>query len=239
MSTIDNVADIFEIEQARSMVSRERLVNNFAKVTQFVTWPILYILFNLFFKIRIRGQEIFQEKKIKTPFMIIANHTAFYDSFLFRLVLGFDTPYLPLRFMAVTKFENPILNFLKTIGLVDFIYSLFGVFTVTPGLGIDKNIKTAKEIIRIGGNIVIYPEGRIVKSGKIEPFKKGAAVLYKETNVRVVPVSFHPSKGSWFRKNIDIEVGDEICITEYLSPDEVSRIFHRVISNLYNKKFYI
>lgn len=236
MSTIDNVADIFEIEQARSMVSRERLVNNFAKVTQFITWPILFILFNIFFKIRFRGQEIFQDKKIKSPFMIIANHTAFFDSFLFRLVLGFDTPYLPLRFMAVTKFENPVLNFIKTIGLVDFIYSLFGVFTVTPGLGIDKNIKTAKEIIRIGGNIVIYPEGRIVLSGKIEPFKKGAAVLYKETEVRVVPVVFRPSKVFWFRKKMDIVVGKQIEITENLSVDEITKIFQKVITNLYDSR---
>lgn len=125
------------------------------------------------------------------------------------------------------------MNFLIKIGLVDFVYSLFGVFTVTPGLGIDKNIHKAKEIIKIGGNIVIYPEGRVTEGGKIGPFKKGAAVLQHETRVQIIPVTFRRSPRRFLRSRIDINVGEPLDVDEYRSVEEVTNIFYKVISHLY------
>ena len=234
MSTVvDNAADVFEFGEVREAVPREKIVNEFARVTQYLTWPVLYLLFNCFFIIKVSGALTF--KRAKSPFVIIANHIAFYDSFLFRLVFGPITPYLPLRFMAVTKFESRTMNFLAKIGIVDFVYSLFGVFTVTPGLGIDKNIHKAKEIIRIGGNIVIYPEGRVTHGSAIGPFKKGAAVLQHETRVQIIPVTFRRAPRKWLRSRIQINVGEPLEVDEYRSIDEVTNIFYKVISRLYAK----
>lgn len=137
--------------------------------------------------------------------------------------------------MAVTQFEGKALNYLAKLGIVDFVYSLFGVFTVIPGLGIDKNIRKAKEIIRIKGNLVIYPEGRITRDGEVGPFKKGAAVLQKETGVRIIPVSFRCSGGNWLRRTITINVGEEVVISGYRSVKDVTEIYHKVVSRLYGR----
>lgn len=233
VNVVNNVADVLELEQTSKIFFTERLRNEFVRISQFLTWPILSILFRSVFEIRISGQEVF--RNARSPFIIIANHTSFYDSFLFRLALGLWTPHLPLRFMAVTKFEKSFLNFFASMGIIDFVYSLFGVFTVTPGLGIDKNIEKAKKIISNNGNIVIYPEGRIADNGHVEPFKKGAAVLYKQTGVNVIPVSFRRCKCKIFRKIIFINVGKAISISRNRSVEDITDQYHRIVSELYGK----
>ncbi len=225
----ENAIDVLDIDSTSSKVlSREKLVNGFARITQFITWPVLSFLFRTIFEIRIEGREVFD--KVRSPFIIVANHTSFYDSFLFRLILGWNTPHLPLRFMAVNRFESRAMNFFATIGIIDFVYSLFGVFTVTPGLGIDRNIEKARNIVSLGGNIVIYPEGRITKDGSIGQFKNGAAALFKKTGAKIIPVSFRRCKCKMFRKIIFINVGKVMEVDRGLPAEEITGIFQKVIT---------
>lgn len=231
---VDNVSDTLKLETVKEVGSKEKIVNEFARITQYITWPFFLLFFNSFLDVRIKGREKF--KKIKGPFIIISNHVAYYDSFLFRLILGPITPHLPLRFMAATKFERKTINFLSSIGVIDFIYSLFGVFTVVPGLGIEKNIEKAKEIIKIGGNVVIFPEGRVSKNGQIGPFKKGAAALKKATGAIVIPISFKLGKCNILRKRININVGEEIVVLVDESIEDTTEKFHKVISELQERE---
>lgn len=46
-----------------------------------------------------------------------------------------------------------------------------------------------EQILRYGGVLVIYPEGRLVARGDVEPYKPGVAKLALATGVPVVPVS--------------------------------------------------
>ena len=231
-NSIESFAGKLDADIGFDTFSKERLVNEFAKITQFVTWPLLKIIFFFSFKLEMNGKEVFQ--KTQSPILIIANHTSFYDSFIFRLVLGFRTNHLPLRFMAVNVFESEIMNLFAKIGLIDFIYSLFGVFTVTPGLGIEKNIKKAKDIIYLGGNVVVYPEGGINKSGQIGQFKNGASLIFKQTEVNVIPVSFKKTKINSFRSKINVNIGNPIIISRKNTVDNITKIFRDKVVELYN-----
>lgn len=222
-----NVGAVNTVGSLRS----ERIVNNFARVTQFLTWPFLFVIFHILFRIRISGREHFDA--METPFLIIANHVSFYDSFFFRLVLGWNTPHLPLRFMAVTHFNWPFLNFLSAAGIIDFIYSLFGVFTVTPGLGIAANLERARHVIEAGGNVVIYPEGKIATGNGIGEFKKGAAVLAIQTRVPVVPVSFRIRTSRWQRPVMSIHVGESIMSVGRNDAEQFTVMLHDAELALY------
>ncbi|MBU6232469.1 1-acyl-sn-glycerol-3-phosphate acyltransferase [Patescibacteria group bacterium] len=215
-------------------------VNHFAMVTQFLTWPILFPLFHILFSLSIRGRENF--RAVRGSFIVVSNHVAFYDSFLFRMILGAWTPHLPLRFMAVSKFRWRWLNFLSRMGVIKFIYSLFGVFTVVPGRGIGKNLEEARKIIADGGNVAIFAEGGIYTGPEnarcrpgmcgVGPFKKGAAVLQKETGVSVVPVSFRVFP-SFFRRRIVVNVGGPMNLLPGRSVEEITRSFHSAVEGLY------
>ena len=212
------------------LARKERIINNFARITQFVTWPLLFVIFHTLFNIRIKGRRNF--KYVRSPFIIISNHISFYDSFLFRLVLGVWTPHLPLRFMAVRRFSWRFLNFLETIGIIDLIYSLFGVFIVVPGAGLNQNLVEAREIIRAGGNVVIYPEGKIVVDHSLASFKKGAAVLTRDTGVSVIPVIFKDFEGG-LRRKIRVTVGGPMQILPGMSIEDMTRSFYNTEAELY------
>ncbi len=232
-NTADQYIDSLDFDNSTLLISKDKLVNYFAKFTQYLTWPFLFVIFYSLFKIKISNNDVFD--RVDRPFIIIANHTSFYDSFLFRIILGINTPHLPLRFMAVNNFENKLMNIFAFLGIIDFIYSLFGVFTVTLGLGIDRNLEKPLKIIEDGGNIVIYPEGRIVKQDEIGPFKNGASVLYKRTGVEVIPISIRKIRGVSIRPRIVINVGNKIEISRNRSVEDITKQFRNMIISLYSK----
>ena len=205
----------------------------FLRISQFLTWPIAFVYFHIFYRLRVNGRGNF--KNVTSPFIIIVNHFSFVDSFLFRLILGFATPHLPLRFMAVEKFSWRWLNFLSNIGVIPFIYSIFGVFVVVPGMGLHKNLEKARKIISRKGNIVIYPEGKIVKDNVIAPFKSGAAVLAIETGTPVVPVSLRLGKRKWIRKELIVNVGEAILVSSDSSIENTVNRFYNKIILLYSE----
>src|SRR3989344_914518 len=195
----------------------------FAGVTQFLSWPFTFLVFYIFFNLKINGRENLQ--KLKPPFIIISNHISFYDSFVFRLILDPFTTKLPLRFMGVRKFDRFYLNILAQLGIVDIVYALFGVFVVEPGKGMDKNLEEARRIIKSGGNVVIYPEGSIVNGGKIDEFKLGAAVLARETSAPVLPISLRLGKKKFFNTEFVINIGESIKINNNIPPIEITNDF--------------
>lgn len=226
----DHVIDTIDVDSEVGSISSEKIINFFAKINQFLTWPIVYLLYNSIYKIDIRGRE--NLIKAQAPLIIIANHISYYDSFIFRLILGYNSNLLPLRFMAVKKFDNRWMNFLSAIGVIDFIYSLFGVFTVIPGLGINKNLERAQKIIQSGGNVVIYPEGKVNQNGNIGPFKDGAAVLCKRTQANVIPVVFKKFNSNGLRRRMVINVGSKIDIFDFDDQKRLTNKFRNVVVDL-------
>ena len=231
-NTAGHAIDAIDVDGDVRTVSSERIINFFAKINQFLTWPIVFFIYNSIYKIEIRGRE--NLTKAKSPLIIIANHISYYDSFIFRLILGHNSNLLPLRFMAVKKFDNSWMNVLSAIGIIDFIYSLFGVFTVIPGLGINKNLERAQKIIKSGGNVVIYPEGKVNHNGDIGQFKDGAAVLCKRTQVSVIPVVFRKIKSGGLRQNMIINVGREIDIFDFDDQKRLTNKFRNVVVELFD-----
>ncbi len=206
----------------------------FLRVSQFLTWPVALVFFHVIYKLRINGREHLEQ--VSSPFIVIANHVSISGSFLFRLILGFSTPHLPLRFMAVRRFNMKALNMLVDIGFVDFVYSLFGVFTVVPGRGLAKNLEEAKRIVRSHGNVVIYPEGTLEKKNVMAPFKPGAAVLAGETGAPVLPVSFRLGRRRFLRREMTVNIGKPLQIPTDMSTEKATGIFYATIGELYGTR---
>jgi 1-acyl-sn-glycerol-3-phosphate acyltransferase len=204
------------------------------RISQFLTWPIAFVYFHILYRLKINGRK--NLKKVTRPFIIIVNHFNFADSFLFRLILGFSTPHLPLRFMAVNRFNWHWLNFLADIGVISFIYGIFGVFIVVPGRGIQKNLEEAKRLIGRKQNIVIYPEGKIVIDHVIAPFKSGAAVLAIETGTPVLPISLRLNGRKLFRRQLTVNIGEPIKVSMNAIPDETTKLFYDTIVDLYHRE---
>jgi 1-acyl-sn-glycerol-3-phosphate acyltransferase len=137
--------------------------------------------------------------------------------------------------MAVKRFNWRWLNFLADIGVIAFIYSIFGVFVIVPGIGIQKNLEEAKRLIGRKQNIVIYPEGKIVTEHIIAPFKPGASILSTETGAPVLPISFHLGERKFIRRQLTVNIGEPIMVSTNAKSDETTKFFYDTIMDLYNK----
>ena len=163
------------------------LIKLYSGTTQFFSWFVFWPVYNLLFKIKIHGRE--NLRGLRGPLIMASNHTRFYDSFLYRLIVGpFNLKMLPMRFMAVLKFSDPFMSFVKKTGIIHFVYSLFGVFVVEQGLGLNKNLKRAKDILKNKGIVAMFPEGRLNRGNEIFMFKRGISALALSTHTKVLPM---------------------------------------------------
>jgi 1-acyl-sn-glycerol-3-phosphate acyltransferase len=64
----------------------------------------------------------------------------------------------------------------------------------------EKAFARIAEELRNGEIVCIYPEGKITKTGEMNPFKTGIERILKETKVPVVPIALHGLWGSIFSR---------------------------------------
>ena len=191
-----------------------------ATIGQYLIFPVVWILSKIFLcEVVFHGEEHFRDMAGK-PAILIANHISLYDSFLLRLSSHWKR--LHVYFMGVTKFNIPQMQWLWNIGIIPIVYKLFGVFTVIPGKGLDKNLMVPKAILSRGDAVFIFPEGSINTSGTLMPFKKGAAVLAISTGVPIIPIGFRVINKST-RRSIIISIGEPITFSSDSDSDVVSR----------------
>lgn len=157
------------------------LFNWFVKIT---AWPVQAIVFRL--RILYEDSAV-QTRRIKGPAIIISNHTTVFDYAAFLFVFFSRT----LRYqMAEVLFKKrPLGLFLRMLG----------------GIRIDRDsrdygfIARSEDILRKGGVVGIFPEGRLPREGEERPlpFRPGAAYLALLTGVKVIPVY---TGGGYFAK---------------------------------------
>lgn len=157
------------------------LFNWFVKIT---AWPVQAIVFRL--RVLYEDSAV-QTRRIKGPAIIISNHTTVFDYAAFLFVFFSRT----LRYqMAEVLFKKrPLGLFLRMLG----------------GIRIDRDsrdygfIARSEDILRNGGVVGIFPEGRLPREGEERPlpFRPGAAYLALLTGVKVIPVY---TGGGYFAK---------------------------------------
>ncbi len=206
-----------------------------AKIFQIISWPFFYILFKTTLKLKVEGTE--NLKGVKPPLILIGNHKTFYDCFVYRVALGVTgSGLLPLRFMGAKHFHDKWLNLMSKIGVVGFIYFIFGVFPVIYGQGLDVALKDAKNIIRDGGAVAIFPEGKVIRENELGQFKRGAAALALMTGATVLPTSIKTGKRKFFRREYMMRFGKPFEVPQNLSYEEGADYMRSVVLKLYEKE---
>src|SRR6185503_17566378 len=100
--------------------------------------------------------------------VIAPNHKSFYDSFFLALA----TP-RPMRFMAKNELIAPWYG--------AYLVRL-GAFPVRRGESDEEALETAREILRQGGLLALFPEGtRVRDPGELGEPRRGAGRLALET----------------------------------------------------------
>lgn len=171
-----------------------RIFNFFVKVTG-------YLVQKCCFRTKIFYEDKnSQSRRIKGKAIIISNHTSVYD-YAVMIFVFFGRV---LRYqMAEILFKNKILGwFLSAMGGVKIDrYS-------HDNLGLDRSA----EVLKKGGVLGVFPEGRIPKDGEETPlpFQHGAIYLALKEKADMIPVY---TNGSYFNKNrAKVVIGKKIDV---------------------------
>jgi 1-acyl-sn-glycerol-3-phosphate acyltransferase len=168
-------------------------------------------LFRLYFRMRVRGAEHVPQEgaAILTP-----NHKSFWDSFF----LGVCTR-RHLRFMAKTELiEAPYGPLLIRLG----------AFPVRRGEADAEALETAREVLRQGGLLALFPEGtRIRDPDELGDPKRGAGRLALESGAPLVPAAISGTEdlfagGLPKPKRVQVAFAEPIPVAEMVSGQEAA-----------------
>jgi acyl-[acyl-carrier-protein]-phospholipid O-acyltransferase/long-chain-fatty-acid--[acyl-carrier-protein] ligase len=142
--------------------------------------PFLRLALKVLFRVELNGDaEVFRNPRT----LIVANHESFLDGVLLALFIPIDAVFVVHTQVA----KRPLFRF-----LLRFV----------PHLAVDSTsplaIKQIVKLVETGQPVVIFPEGRITKTGSLMKVYDGAAFVAAKTGATVVPVRIDGAARSYF-----------------------------------------
>jgi 1-acyl-sn-glycerol-3-phosphate acyltransferase len=136
-------------------------------------YALVVPLFRLLYRVRIRGREHVPEGAV----LLCANHTALKDPIFAAMVTGIRRP---LRFMAKAElFRVPVLR-----AVVRWV----NAFPVARGESDIGAVRQSVAVLKDGGRLLIFPDGRRVSARGESPPQLGAAMVAVRAGVPILPV---------------------------------------------------
>lgn len=112
------------------------------------------------------------------PYILAANHQSFLDGMFVMSYLSSPTILQTYFYAKQDHVRLPI---------VKWMAARHNVVVMEPG-NLKKSIQTLGEALKLGRNIIIFPEGTRTDDGTVSTFKKTFAILASELHVPIVPV---------------------------------------------------
>ena len=210
MTTLRSVAEKVESGKTHVDVNKmdwhEMLLANNSSLelpSTSVFYPLHAKLFKSFLKLNNR-LKIVGEKNVpkKGPFIIAPNHQSFLDGPIVASGLSCKTLRNSYFFATEEHVKHPVVKSLAKRNNI----------ILMEKRNLKNSILKLSEVLKLGKNVVIFPEGSRSYDGEMVPFKKTFAILSKELNVPVVPVCIRgaydvlPRGSKWIKpKKIEVE----------------------------------
>ncbi len=129
----------------------------------------------LVYRIRVEGSENVPQDG---GALLVSNHVSWIDGLLLLV-----TSSRPIRMVAYADYVQK--------WWIGWLANLAGVIPIRPGSGrksILKALRAARQALRDGQLVCVFPEGAITRDGTMQAFKPGFAAIARGTGVPVVPV---------------------------------------------------
>jgi 1-acyl-sn-glycerol-3-phosphate acyltransferase len=142
-----------------------------------VLFALARLLVRLLFRFRVMGGENIPAG----PFLIASNHQSWYDTAF--IVAAF--PRLPLIYTMARR--DTVFNRRWKRWLVPRL----GVFPIQPHQGEldERGVASVYQLLRRGGVVLIFPEGRYSRGRDLRPLRKGVGHFALQAGVPIVPVA--------------------------------------------------
>jgi 1-acyl-sn-glycerol-3-phosphate acyltransferase len=155
-------------------------------IIQIIIQLPLRALYKIFYRLEVHDIE--NVKDIKDPVIFISNHLTLNDPWLAGTSLPFGSRFLKVHPVGGSKFNQP-LKWFYDIGIIPFVYWLFGVVTLPKDGTREEKIQPIVDVLKKGESVLIYPEGgRAMEHGEVREFRLGTAEIFLRTGAQIVPI---------------------------------------------------
>jgi len=198
------------------------IINPFVKndiILKFIRFASKVILKILFVRETIIYEEAIDKSK---TYIFMPNHTSLIDVLI-------ATAYFPMNMNAIeakSHFKWPIYGLIiKIIGQIPIDRK-----KVRESI---KSYEIAKEKLKKGRSIIVFPEGTRTKDGKLGSFKNLPFKFAKEANCPIIPVAINgiipmsPELNFWIKP-----AKVKIIFGKHLKPEQISKIETNDLKNL-------
>jgi len=190
------IADIEELIASQKKVVRSKIKHWPLTPSAVLGRRILQAIFvrplvRYYMKLRVMGKEKFDG--LDKPFLLIANHISHLDAIVLTLALPWHVRKRLAVAAAADSFEewdSSGASLKEKLGrkiMVPLAELCLNIFPFQRYAGIKKSLEYAGSLIDRGWSVMIFPEGRLSKDGRVNDFRSGIGLLVKELDVQVVP----------------------------------------------------
>src|SRR5256885_9552614 len=185
-------------------------------IRRLVRWIVSHL-----FRVTLTGLENIP----KPPFIIAANHQAWFDP-------AFIIPFFPERPLIYTmaKRESVFNRAWKRR-----LLPLIGVFPISPNKGEldEQGLRTVYQVLERNGVMLIFPEGRYSRGRALRPLKNGIGYFALQACVPICPVAVRGTDRLRPFRRVEVSIGAPIL------PDvpawwELSRRVNSVVDRVRN-----
>jgi 1-acyl-sn-glycerol-3-phosphate acyltransferase len=166
-----------------------------------------HVILSLYFRIRIEGKNNIPRTG---AYVIVANHASFLDPF----IVGTVVPRV-IHFLTYAYFYY-------LPGCHWYCKRMHNIPLKKDGKDISA-FKNALRVLKNGGLVGIFPEGRRSETGQLQQGQPGAALIALKAQVPILPIGIRGAyqalpKGARFPKPvpITISIGKPFMLTDYL-----------------------
>lgn len=225
-----------------------------SKIFQIITYYSFYPILKLIFRIEVFASENLNKIDISEKLIIASNHVHFLDPIIagwaftkfFRYLKFSFSKILPINFIAAAEYFDFLKSppFFPISLIVASFVRLNGSIPVQRGTNdnLEKKLKIPLDILNKNGKILIFPEGKISKDGKLQKGKKGVGYLHKVSKASIIPIALvnvHQCTKiknllSFLlgKKRIKVYIGDPITDISHLEIEEISSVVMDKIKDL-------
>jgi 1-acyl-sn-glycerol-3-phosphate acyltransferase len=140
-------------------------------IARHVLYPVVSVVMRVLFRLDVKGSTFIPRSG---PAVLVANHQGYLDPVF--LQMGTTRT---IRYMMTSAFYD--------IRPARPVFKLFEAIRVPEEGSQRDSVKAALTVLREGGLLGIFPEGRLTLDGSVGPVLPGAAYLAAKGNAPVVP----------------------------------------------------
>lgn len=163
----------------------------YSLVPEFLLRFIAWVLVHTFYRIRLVHAERIPEEGAA---VLVCNHVSFVDA----IVIMAESP-RPIRFvMDYRIFRTP---------LAGWVFRHAKAIPIAPAHENPQMLARAydscAEALAEGELVCIFPEGKLTKTGELNPFRHGVSEILRRAPVPVIPIALRGLWGSVFSRAVD------------------------------------